>query len=93
MTPAHSETVQQRPVSATGSGLTVLTSTWLRGPRDDENGVSAEPRQLREEAHLSGWFQSEDNWPPTVGYPLINEHPFLSFIVIYHFIPSVTVMQ
>jgi len=64
--PAHSETVQQRPTSATGGRLTVLTSTGLRGPRADENGVSAEPRQLRERAHLSGWFQSEGNWTPTV---------------------------
>jgi len=72
--PAHSGTVQQRPVSATGSRLTVLTSTGPCGPRDDENGVSAEPRQLRERAQLSDWFQSESNWTPTVAAYTVS-HP------------------
>ena len=55
---AHSRTVQQRPVSAAGTRLTVLTSTGRRGPRDDEDWVSAEPIHSRERAYLSGWFQS-----------------------------------
>ena len=72
--PAHSETVQQRPVSETGSWLTMLTSTGLRGPRDDENRVLAEPRHLREGAHLSGWFHSEDSWTTTVAVYIVG-HP------------------
>jgi len=52
----------------------MLMSTGLRGPRDDENRVLAEPRQLREGAHLSSWFQCEGNLTPmvaanTVGHP------------------------